>query len=257
MEPLRAVRDAVAQGKKAALVMVTAIEGEPPSQKGMALAVVDGGVTHGSLGCDGFDRSAAADAARAMTTGTRLERTYDWDDRSRVHVEVRPFTKGDWVPEVVTEPELLVVGGGPVTRALVAMGKTLGFRVRVATRERGDHSGGADESAVTPDARAVGALPIGPETYVVIAGHDEEFSQPALVALLASKAPYLGMMGSRRHTGQLLDELRSAGHSVESLARVHSPVGLDIGAQNPEEIALAALAHIVAVRRGRAGSALA
>jgi xanthine dehydrogenase accessory factor len=74
---------------------------------------------------------------------------------------------------------------------------------------------------------------------------------------LLSDAPYLGMMGSRRHTGGLLDELRAAGASDRSLARVHTPVGLDLGAQTPEEIALAAIAHIVAVRRGRNGSPLA
>jgi len=65
------------------------------------------------------------------------------------------------------------------------------------------------------------------------------------------------MMGSRRHTGGLLDELRAAGVADRSLARVHTPVGLDLGAQTPEEIALAAIAHIVAVRRGRNGSPLA
>ena len=100
-------------------------------------------------------------------------------------------------------------------------------------------------------------LRLGPESYVVIAGHDREFSQAALRILLLSEAPYLGMMGSRRHTGGLLDELRAAGISDRSLARVHTPVGLDLGAQTPEEIALAAIAHIVAVRRGRSGSPLA
>jgi len=64
-------------------------------------------------------------------------------------------------------------------------------------------------------------------------------------------------MGSRRHTGGLLDELRAAGISERPLSRVHTPVGLDLGAQTPEEIALAAIAQIVAVRRGRSGSPLA
>jgi xanthine dehydrogenase accessory factor len=65
------------------------------------------------------------------------------------------------------------------------------------------------------------------------------------------------MMGSRRHIGNLLDELRAAGIPNRSLGRVHTPVGLDLGAQTPEEIALSAIAQIVAVRRGRSGSPLA
>src|SRR5262249_7862261 len=100
-------------------------------------------------------------------------------------------------------------------------------------------------------------LSAGPDTYVVICGHDEEFSQPALRTLLASASPYLGLMGSRRHTGHLLSALRAAGHTEASLRRVHTPVGLDLRAEPPEEIALAALAHIVAVRRGGTGAPIA
>ena len=111
--------------------------------------------------------------------------------------------------------------------------------------------------AVVRNAKELTRLRLGPESYVVIAGHDREFSQEALRILLLSEAPYLGMMGSRRHTGGLLDELRAAGIPDRSLARVHTPVGLDLGAQTPEEIALAAIAQIVAVRRGRSGSPLA
>jgi xanthine dehydrogenase accessory factor len=149
-----------------------------------------------------------------------------------------------------------VVGAGPVARALVAIGKVLGFRVRgVSLGASGAPE--ADERIVVRDAREIEKLGVGPESYVVIAGHDREFSQEALRTLLRSEAPYLGMMGSRRHTGHLIEELRAAGNSESSLARVHTPVGLDLGAQTPEEIALAAIAHVVAVRRGRNGSPLA
>jgi xanthine dehydrogenase accessory factor len=115
----------------------------------------------------------------------------------------------------------------------------------------------SDERIVVKNAKDLVKLLLGLESYVVIAGHDREFSQAALRILLLSEAPYLGMMGSRRHTGGLLDELRAAGVSDRSLARVHTPVGLDLGAQTPEEIALSAIAHIVAIRRGRGGSPLA
>ncbi len=255
MDPVGAVRDALARGQRAALVSVIAVEGEPPSRLGMAFGLVEGGRTYGTLGCDGFDRSAEHDASRALASGTRLERIYDWDVSSRIHVEVRPLSPGDAVPAAVTRPELLVVGGGPVARALVTLARPLGFRVRVAQRSAEEIGG--DEVVQTPDARAVGALEVGPETYVVICGHDLEFSQPSLRALLSSASPYLGMLGSRRHTGQLLAELRGARHPGSVLRRVHTPVGLDLRAQTPEEIALAALAHIVAVRRGGTGTPIA
>jgi len=257
MEPRAAVREALERGERAALVTVTGLEGDPPAREGMALGVLESGESFGTLGCDGFDRSGATDAARALREHIRLERTYDWDDASRIRVEVRPFAPGEAVPGAVGRPELLVVGGGPVGRALLAIGKVLGFHLRFVTHGASSDGSIADERVVVYEAAEIAKLAIGPDTYVVIAGHDREFSQAALRMLLSSDAPYLGMMGSRRHTGGLLEELRGVGHSDESIARVHTPVGLDLGAQTPEEIALSALAHVIAVRRGRRGSPLA
>lgn len=237
MDPLSAAREALARGERAVVVTVTGIEGEPPSREGLAFAYLEGGRTFGTLGCDGFDRAAAADAAQALETSLPLQAAYDWDAGSRIRVEVRPLRPDDPVPGTTTEAEVLIVGGGPVARALDSLARTVGFRVRTG--------------APTDD------LAAGPNTYVVICGHDEEASQPALRRLLSSPAPYLGMMGSRRHTGHLLEELRAAGHGDVSLERVHTPVGLDLRAETPEEIALAALAHIVAVRRKGSGAPLA
>ena len=256
MEPRAAVREALERGERAALVTVTGLEGSPPSQEGMALGVLESGARFGSLGCDGFDESGEHDAMRALRERVRLERTYDWDDASRIRVEVRPFTPGETVPGSTARPELIVIGTGPVARALSAIGKVLGFTLRAVSLGPSDAQD-ADERVVVRSVAELTRLSVGPESYVVIAGHDREFSQEALRMLLLSEAPYLGMMGSRRHTGDLLDELRAAGISDRSLARVHTPVGLDLGAQTPEEIALSAIAQIVAARRGRTGSPLA
>ena len=256
MEPRAAVREALERGERAALVTVTALEGNPPSQEGMALGVLESGARFGSLGCDGFDESGERDAMRALRERVRLERTYDWDESARIRVEVRPFAPGETVPGSTARPELVVIGTGPVARALTAIGKVLGFAVRAVSLGPSDGPD-PDERVVVRSAAELTRMRLGSESYVVIAGHDREFSQEALRVLLLSDAPYLGMMGSRRHTGGLLDELRAAGISDRSLARVHTPVGLDLGAQTPEEIALSAIAHVVAVRRGRSGSPLA
>jgi xanthine dehydrogenase accessory factor len=223
----------------------------------MALGVLENGERFGTLGCDGFDESGAKDAVRALRETIRLERQYDWDEASSVHVEVRPFAPGERVPGSADRPELVVVGTGPVARALVGLGKVLGFRVRLVTHGPASDIPDVDERCVVRDAAELSTLALGAESYVVIAGHDQEFSQPALAALLSSEAPYLGMMGSRRHTAHLRDDLREAGHPEASLLRVHTPVGLDLGAQTPEEIALSAIAQVVAVRRGRSGRPLA
>jgi xanthine dehydrogenase accessory factor len=222
----------------------------------MALGVLETGARFGTLGCDGFDESGEHDAMRALRERVRLERTYDWDEASRIRVEVRPFVPGETVPGSTARPELIVIGTGPVARALASIGKVLGFTIRVVSFGPSD-AADPDDRVVVRSVTELTRLRVGPESYVVIAGHDREFSQEALRMLLLSEAPYLGMMGSRRHTGNLLDELRAAGLSDRSLSRVHTPVGLDLGAQTPEEVALSAIAQIVAVRRGRTGSPLA
>lgn len=259
VEPREVVARALGSGRRAALVTVVGIEGGPPSKPGLALAVDETGVTYGTLGCDGFDRSGTADALRAIASGETLRARYDWDETSRIAVEVRPFRPGERVEAPDKRPELLIVGSGPVARALAQLARPLGFRVRVAAgpgdTSREDFSD-ADEVERTPDVEALRSLHAGLDTYVVICGHDEEFSQPALRRLMRSDAPYLGMMGSRRHTGHLLDELRAEGYAPDRIARVRSPVGLDVGAETPEEIALSALAQIVAVRRGGTGEPL-
>ena len=257
MEPRDAVEDALRRGKRAALVRVTAIEGSPPSREGLSLAVVEDGTVSGTLGCDGFDRAGTRDALVAIERHEVLRSRYDWDESSRIAVEVRPFAPGEEPPtSSSTSPELLVVGAGPVARALVAQAKPLGFRIRVLAGPGFPNLAefaGADEVVPAPDLDAVRALRTTADSYVVICGHDEEFSQPALRALLRGDARYLGMMGSRRHTGHLLDALRAEGFDDERVRRVHSPVGLDIGAETPEEIATSALAQVIAIRRGRTG----
>ncbi|HYY54724.1 MAG TPA: XdhC/CoxI family protein [Candidatus Dormibacteraeota bacterium] len=250
-------RDTGARGRRAATVTVTDLEGEPPSRRGMTLTVLDDGTVQGTLGCDGFDRAGVGDAMRAMDDGVERRAKYDWDERSRIAVVVRP-SRGAIAEAPAAEAELLVVGAGAVARALVTLGKAMGYRVRVVTGpfERGPHDfDAADEVLEWTEPTRLRELPIGENTYVVICGHDDEFSQPAMRALLPSAASYLGMMGSRRHTGHLLEELRAAGFSDEQVARVHSPVGLSIGAETPEEIALSAISEIVAVRRAQRSNA--
>ena len=100
------MREALDRGERAAIVTVTGLEGDPPSREGMALGVLESGATFGTLGCDGFDRSGAADAARALGQKIRLERSYDWDASSRIRVDVRPFEPGETVPGNVERPEL-------------------------------------------------------------------------------------------------------------------------------------------------------
>ncbi len=97
---------------------------------------------------------------------------------------------------------------------------------------------------------------LGPQHYVVILSHDPKFDVPALQIALRSQASYVGLIGSRATQAKRGAALREAGFSEADLARIHGPVGLDLGGREPVEIALAILAEVVAVRHGRGGGKL-
>jgi xanthine dehydrogenase accessory factor len=134
------------------------------------------------------------------------------------------------------------------------MAKALGYRVTIidprrkfANRERFPD---ADEIIPQWPAPAVEQLEIGPSTACVILTHDPKIDEPALQSLLGKGAGYVGAIGSRKTHAERFARMARLGVSAEQLAEVYAPIGLDIGAETPQEIALAILAEIVAVRRG-------
>jgi xanthine dehydrogenase accessory factor len=150
-------------------------------------------------------------------------------------------------------PELLVVGTGRVANALVALAEVAGFHVRVAAGPDAPNVGefeGADEVIVTREPAEVEAIRPGANTYVVICSEIQEFSQEVLRTLMDTKVPYLGLMCNKKKTPKIYRDLAEGGFSVQQIDRVHTPMGLEIGSETPEEIAISVLAEIVSVRRG-------
>lgn len=162
------------------------------------------------------------------------------------------------------EPHVVVCGAGHVGAALARLAHAVGYRVTLVddraeflTRARFGGDGialvvaeGGWESAVR---RAVGRGR-GAAVAVVTRGHNED--EECMRAVLAARPDYVGMIGSRRRTNIVLARLREAGFAEEQLREVRAPVGLDLGAVTPEEVALAILAEIVARRRGGTGAPL-
>lgn len=158
------------------------------------------------------------------------------------------------------KPKLIIFGGVHTAIPLTQFAQALGFhvtivdgRARFATRERFPT---ADRIIVEWPQEALAQIKIDSSTYIAILTHDPKFDLPALQALSRTNPRYIGSMGSRETRAQHFAELRAMGVSEEFLARVHGPIGLDIGARTPEEVALAILAEIVAVRYGRSGGLL-
>jgi len=152
---------------------------------------------------------------------------------------------------------LLISGGGHISKALATIGHLCGFAVAVvddrpdyANRERFPE---ADQVLCGDFAQTLRDFPIDANTYVVCVTRGHKHDELSLREVVGRNAAYVGMIGSRRRVSAVLQHLIEEGYDPEAIARVHSPIGLDIGAETPEEIAVAIMAEIVGVRRGGSG----
>jgi xanthine dehydrogenase accessory factor len=232
----------LALGEEVVLATVVKVDGEPPSLAGAKILLSRTAILSGTLGCSEFDSAALADAANIADGGTPVLRTYRHDLGS-IEVYVEPY---------LASPILVVFAATPVAAALVRWAPEVGFRTVLVETRPDRLKGGTWPPAVTSLNELAAALDT--EIYAVHTDHDAEDLVPALEALLPKQPRFIGLVGSRRHTGHHLEALRAKGVPEEVIARIQSPVGLDLGAVTPAEIALAILAGVVAVRRsGRGG----
>jgi xanthine dehydrogenase accessory factor len=176
----------------------------------------------GTLGCSEFDSAALAEAPSIADGGSPAIRTYRHDLGS-IDVYVEPY---------VAAPTLLVFAATPVAEALVRWAPEVGFRAVLVPH-----------AADVPPAHSN-------ELYVVHTNHDAPDLVDSLEAVLPRNPRFIGLVGSRRHTGHHLEALRAKGVPEDVIGRIQSPVGLDLGSRTPQEIALSILAGLVAVRRG-------
>jgi xanthine dehydrogenase accessory factor len=151
-------------------------------------------------------------------------------------------------------PHLIIIGGVHIAMPLQGFARQVGFRVSIvdprrafATAERFP-----EVSAILhqyPD-KALPELGLDEDTYLAVLTHDPKIDDPALITALPSSAPYIGVLSSSRTHEKRSARLAEKGITAELLSRVNTPIGIDIGAKTPEEIALCILAEIVAVRNG-------
>ncbi len=234
------LRQAINQEEE--IVLATVVSGAAIGAK--LLVYTDGRLT-GSLGDQRLEDTVATDALELLGQGESHTSTYPNGD-----TEVDVFIERYLPPR-----RLVIVGAAHIAVPLVSFAHELGYHTTVidaralfATRERFPH---ADELIVAWPDEALATLPLGPQTDIVLLAHDPKFETPALNIALRSRAAYIGAIGSRKTSVERKERLRKSGFSDEQIARIHGPVGLDIGAKSPAEIAISILAEIIAVRDGR------
>ncbi|MGW4226023.1 XdhC family protein [Streptomyces bauhiniae] len=243
---------AASRGRAVALARITA---GPPELLGGALLIDGDGTPHGGFGAHpDLDRTIAAEAAAFLDTG----RTGTVEVGARGARCGTPVTV--LIESAVPPPRMIVFGAVDFAAALVRVGKFLGHHVTVCdarpvftTPARFPE---ADEVVVDWPHRYLERTATDARTVLCVLTHDPKFDVPLLRLALGLPVAYVGAMGSRRTHLDRLERLREAGVTDRQLARLRSPIGLDLGARTPEETALSIAAEIVAARRGGTGISL-
>jgi xanthine dehydrogenase accessory factor len=155
---------------------------------------------------------------------------------------------------------LLLIGAGHVAVPLAKLARLLGFRTVVFDDRAGyanrDRFPQAEEILVEDLETGLSSLDITPKSWIAIATRSHESDATALRAVVESPAAYIGLLGSRHKVSLIFQALREQGVGEEQLARVYAPVGLDLGAETPEEIALSIMAEIIMLRQSGKGQPL-
>ena len=239
-------------GEPFALATVVAHDGSSPRKAGAKMLVRCDGSSLGSVG-GGRVEQETIEAARVALADNKvytlefvLTEEYGYACGGSMSVFVEPQGR---------RPLLVMFGAGHVGRAVTALAHGCGFRV-VVVDERPDCAvstllPGADEIICAPVAAAFARLKPDRESFALIAtpGHLHDFA--AVRCCLASESGFIGLLGSRRKRQTLLKTLEEEGFDAVQQARVVTPVGLDIGAQSPKEIAVSIVAQLIAIRRGK------
>ena len=217
----------------------------------------------GSLGHPALDRVAARDALAELEAGRSSVRHYGAEGQANPETQPGVEVVSVFAESFAPPPRMLIFGAVDFTAALGRVAKVLGYRVVVcdaravfATVARFPM---ADEVVVDWPHRLLERVgpTLGPRDAVCVLTHDPKFDVPAIQGALATDVGYIGVMGSRTTHARRLERLAAVGiEDKEDLARLMSPIGLDIGARSPEETAVSICAEIIALRTGRSAPSL-
>ncbi len=243
-----AVRHEAAAGRRSVLVARLSDGSDGDPREPARLVVREDGGSLGTLGDGALDGVAVERALAVLRrSASRAERVEVGGRSARIFLELQS-----------PPARLLIFGAGEVAIPVVRLAKIMGWhtvvidgRERFATRERFPD---ADEIRIGLLSEVAAELGYDASTFVIIVAHDYKFELPVLRVVLEREPAYIGLLGSRRRGAAVLRFLAEGGVGEEQLARVHVPIGLDIGARTPPEIALSILAEALAVRGGRPGT---
>jgi len=260
MSIFRAIAELEEQNEAGAICTVVRSKGSTPRHTSSKMLVYRDGTFTGTVGGGELESRVIREALEAIHTRQPKYLEYQMADPKRGDPGVCGGQVEVYVEPILPKPTLVVIGSGHVGKAVAFLAKWLGFRV-VVNDDRPEFCNeeavpGADQYIPTTIADLPEHLKITPWTYLVLTTRGVNVDVPGLPALLDSPAGYIGVIGSKRRWSTTRGQLQAQGVPVEKIDRVRSPIGLELNAETPEEIAVSILAEIIMLRQGGDGGVM-
>jgi xanthine dehydrogenase accessory factor len=244
------------QGRNAALATIVKVKDSAPRAEGSKMLIRSDGTALGSIGGGSLEAQVCREAMEVITEAR--PRLLHFDLTGEEVAEEGMLCGGNidvFVEPILSQPTLHIFGAGHISFAISKIAKIVGFRV-VVIDDRAKFANAtrfpeADEIFAGDFSEAFSKLNVGTSSYIVIVTRGHQFDAQVLELAVKTEPNYVGMIGSRKKNEAVFSSLLSKGIAKELLEGVHAPIGLDIGAKTPEEIAVSIMAEIIKVRRSR------
>jgi xanthine dehydrogenase accessory factor len=244
-------------GKSAALCTIVHSKGSTPRRAGSKMLVFEDGTFTGTIGGGEMEHRVLDEAMIVIHEGKPNLLKYSMTDPKRGDPGVCGGQVEIYVEPILPPEKIVVIGGGHVGKAVAHLAKWLGYRVAVSDDRTEfctlEMNPDADEFYPVPMEDLPGHLNINRQTYLILTTRGSLVDVAGLPALLETKAAYIGLIGSKRRWATTLKGLQDKGVSDEAIKRIHSPMGLELNAETPEEIAVSILAEVIMLSSGGDG----
>ena len=260
MDPIALLHEQIRahkEGKNFAVVTIVSSDGSTPRHSGKMIVYADGSIS-GTIGGGRMERMAVDDAVAAIKAGANAFKEYNLTAEGNTKM-ICGGEMSVMIEVTQAKPLLVMCGAGHVGKSLIKVARMVGFEVLLVDNRAEELIMDKIEVAnrfepVKNFATDMLKLNIPEGAYIVIATFGHKHDADALAAALQLKAAYVGMIGSKGKVGANFDKMRSLGFTDEQIAKVYSPIGLDLGGETPDEIAISVIAEILTVRYGRSGA---
>ena len=245
------------EGEDFAIITIVKAEGSAPRGVGTKMIVKKDGKTFGNIGGDVLEQFAIKEALKVIKVGQSKTVSYVLEEEHKGGIGMRCGGNVDLLIESTKPPlKLLIIGSGYIANALAKIGPLVGFSITVVDpfAQKEDFPDAKKVIIKDPES-GISEVNITPDTYIVVTTR-HKYDELALKKALESNATYIGMIGSKNRVKTAFKTLVNEGVSEKDLQKVYAPIGLDINAETPEEIAISIIAEMVKHKQGGTGESL-